>query len=131
MLGIWLVGFEEAPHESGELCLAELFGDRIGPGGSTVRLGVKAHHDPRLRDDVVDLELPLDATEDHTYAAEWDAERARFFVDDVLVREVHQGTSYPLMLLIDLFEFPVGAGRDPSDYPKSARVREVRGYRRR
>lgn len=130
MLAIWLVGFEEAsPEQSGEICIAELFGDRVGPGRSQVRLGIKAHHDPRLQDDVTDLSLDLDATEEHTYAVAWDAGQTRFFVDDHLVHTVEQGIDYPLQLMIDLFEFPASDERDPADYPKTARVRAVRGYR--
>lgn len=131
MLGIWLVGFEEAsPRQSGEVCIAELFGNAIGPDRSRVRLGIKAHNDPRLHDDVTDLVLDLDATEEHTYAAEWNAHRTHFFVDDQLVRTVEQGLSYPLQLMVDLFEFPIEGDRDPARYPKSAQVRAVRGYRR-
>ena len=130
MLAVWLVGFEESsPQESGEVCIAELFGNAIGPGRSQVRLGIKAHHDPRLRTDVVDLLLDLDATQEHTYAAEWDAQRTRFYVDDVLVHTIDQGLGYPLQLMIDLFEFPTSDERDPANYPKSAHVRSVRGYR--
>jgi hypothetical protein len=130
MLAIWLVGFEQtSPRESGEICLAELFGDAVGPGRSQVRLGVKAHHDPRLHDDVTDLMLELDATEQHTYAAEWNARRVRFFVDGSLVRTVDQGLDYPLQLMVDLFEFPPDGHRDPAHYPKSAQVRAIRGYR--
>jgi hypothetical protein len=132
MLGIWLVGFEEtSPQHSGEVRIAELFGNAIGPGRSQVRLGVKAHNDPRLHDDVTDVVLDLDATEEHTYAAEWNADRARFFVDDNLVRTVEQGLNYPLQLMVDLFEFPADDVRDPARYPKSAQVRAVRGYRQR
>jgi hypothetical protein len=132
MLAIWLVGFEESSsHHSGEVCVAELFGDAIGPDRSQVRLGVKAHHDPHLQDDVIDLVLDLDATEEHVYAAAWDAQRARFFVDDHLVRAVEQGLDYPLQLMVDLFEFPTDDERDPAHYPKSAHVRAVRGYRHR
>jgi hypothetical protein len=47
MLAAWLVGLEEAaPDQSGEICIAELYGSAVGPSGSTVRLGIKAHHDP-------------------------------------------------------------------------------------
>ena len=129
MLAVWLVGFEEASAEqSGEICVAELFGNAIGKKRSQVRLGVKAHHDPRLRTDVVDLLLDLDATEEHTYAAAWDDRRVRFYVDDLLVRTVDQGLDYPLQLMVDLFEFPDGERRDPGDYPKAGHVRAVRGY---
>lgn len=129
MLAVWLVGFEEgSAQRSGEICVAELFGSAIGKDRSQVRLGVKAHHDPRLRTDMVDLMLDLDATEQHTYAAEWDARRVRFYVDDSLVRTVDQGLDYPLQLMVDLFEFPTGDRREAGDYPLAGRVRAVRGY---
>ena len=130
MLAIWLVGFEESsPEDSGEICIAELFGHAIGPEGSRVRLGVKAINDPRLRTDVEDVDLPIDASEPHTYGAEWDTRGVRFWIDGRLVHSVDQRIDYPLQVMIDLFEFPEGADRDPRRYPKSARVNAVRGYR--
>ncbi|WP_369374741.1 glycoside hydrolase family 16 protein [Promicromonospora sp. Populi] len=127
MVGVWLVGFEEtSPQDSGEICLAELFGDRVGPGGSTVRLGLKAHHDPRLETDLADVALPIDATTPHTYAAEWDATGVRLFVDGAPIWASAQVLDYPLQLMIDLFEFPAGP-RVPGDYPKTAAVRSVSG----
>jgi beta-glucanase (GH16 family) len=47
-----------------------------------VRIGVKAHNDPRLRNDMDEVALELDATDWHTYGGEWTPERIRFFVDD-------------------------------------------------
>ena len=131
MLALWLVGFEEgAPEESGEICVAELFGNAVGRDRSQVRLGVKAHHDPGLSTTMVDLVLDLDATEEHTYAAEWDVRGVRFYVDDLLVHTDEQTLDYPLQVMVDLFEFPTCDVRDVADYPKSAQVRSVRGYRR-
>jgi hypothetical protein len=130
MLAFWLVGFEEAsPAQCGEICVAELFGNAVGPGRSGVRMGVKAHGDPRLRQDMEEVLLDIDATDWHTYAAEWSEERIRFLVDDRLVREVRQRIDYPLQLMVDLFEFPEGAERDPAAYPKVGDVQAVRGYR--
>ena len=129
MLAFWLVGFEEqSPEASGEICVAELFGDAIGAAGSQVRLGIKAHHDPVLTTAMVDLRLDIDATEEHTYAAQWDASRTRFLVDDVLVHTVEQGIDYPLQVMVDLFELATTEVRDPAAYPKTAGVRRVRGY---
>ncbi|GAA2725862.1 glycoside hydrolase family 16 protein [Cellulomonas aerilata] len=129
LLAFWLVGLEEeSPEASGEICVAELFGHAVGPRGSQVRLGVKAHHDPALTTDMVDLALDLDATELHTYAAEWDARRVRFYVDDQLVHTVEQGLGYPLQVMVDLFELPTQDGPEPAGYPKRAQVRSVRGY---
>jgi hypothetical protein len=128
MLAFWLVGFEESPEASGEICVAELFGHALGRERSRVRIGVKAHHDPRLTTDMDELSLELDATDWHSYAVEWTAERVRFFVDDRLVRTVDQGIGYPLQLMLDLFEFPDGPERDPAAYPKVAEVKAVRGF---
>ncbi|NTW41644.1 MAG: glycoside hydrolase family 16 protein, partial [Cellulomonadaceae bacterium] len=129
MLALWLVGFEESsPLDSGEICVAELFGDAIGPTGSRVRLGIKAHHDPRLRTEVVDVALDIDATQEHTYAARWDARRTVFLVDGAVVATIDQGVDYPLQLMVDLFEFPATGERAAADYPKSALVTAVRGY---
>jgi hypothetical protein len=129
MLAIWLVGFEEAaPEQAGEICIVELYGHALGPGGSTVRMGIKAHHDPQLREDMADIALDIDATDWHTYAAAWTAQETRFSVDGRLVRTVPQGLDYPLQLMIDLFEFPAGAVRDPAAYPKTGEVASVRGY---
>jgi beta-glucanase (GH16 family) len=130
MLAFWLVGFEEgSPRQSGEICVAELFGNAIGPRRSRVRIGVKAHHDPRLHDDMAEVALDLDATAWHTYAAEWTTDRIRFFVDDHPVRTVRQRIDYPLQVMVDLFEFPETADRPALAYPKVGEVRAVRGYR--
>ena len=51
-----------------------------------------------------------------------------FSVDDQVVRTVDQGISYPLQLMIDLFEFPQDGERNPANYPKSAEVLSVRGF---
>lgn len=131
MLAFWLVGFEEgSPEWSGEICVAELMGHAIGRERSVVRIGVKAHNDPRLHDDIEEVALPLDATDRHSYAAEWTPERIRFFVDDELVRTVHQRIDYPLQVMVDLFEFPEDVYREPTAYPKIGEVLAVRGYRR-
>jgi hypothetical protein len=91
-------------------------------------MGIKAHHDPRLREDMAGVALDIDATDWHTYAAAWTPEETRFYVDGRLVRTVRQGLDYPLQLMIDLFEFPAGPVRDPAAYPKTGQVASVRGY---
>jgi Glycosyl hydrolases family 16 len=130
MLAFWLVGFEEdAPEDSGEICVAELFGHAIARDRCRVRMGVKAHNDPRLHDDMAEVALAIDATDWHTYSAAWTPHRIGFYVDDQLVRTVAQPIDYPLQLMVDLFEFPKPRDRDAADYPKIADVRVVRGYR--
>jgi Glycosyl hydrolases family 16 len=128
MLAFWLIGFEDAPDDSGEICVIELFGNAIGTAESELSVGVKAHHDPRLHDDMDRVRLPLDATDWHWYAAAWDADEIRFYVDDSLIRTVRQSITYPMQLMVDLFEFPESSERDRRVYPKIGEVSSVRGY---
>jgi hypothetical protein len=130
MLAFWLIGFEaDSADESGEICVIELFGDSIGTSSSELSVGVKAHHDPRLHDDMARVALDIDASAWHTYSAAWTTEQVRFFVDDHLIRTVEQGFDYPMQLMVDLFEFRTGEAVDPSQYPKVGEIGPVRGYR--
>jgi hypothetical protein len=136
LTAVWLVGVEAgSPDDSGEITVVELFGDRIGAAASTVRTGVKAINDPRLHDDLVDLELPWDAREPHRYGAAWNAAGVRLFVDGELVHDSPQSLGYPMQLMIDLFELPAGsdddsdvASDDVGGYPRTATVARVRCY---
>jgi len=73
-LGVWLVGHEQTdPDDPGEICIAKVFGNSVATNAAAVRVGIKAHHDPRLTTDVLDVSVPIDATRPHTYGAEWGA----------------------------------------------------------
>jgi hypothetical protein len=91
---------------------------------------VKAHHDPRLQDDMARVSLDTDASAWHTYSATWAPDQVQFFVDDRLVLTVDQDIDYPMQLMVDLFEFRADEMLDTSHYPKVGEVRAVRGFRR-
>src|SRR5690606_141990 len=78
MAALWLAGWDEDPHDSGELCVVEVFGSAVEPGRSAeVGMGIKALRDPRLR-------------------------------DDVTLRTGPRPPRYPLVLMIGVFDFPDG-----------------------
>jgi hypothetical protein len=129
MFSAWLVGLEDAPDRSGEICLVEVFGDsaRTDPGGATtvaVGTGVHPFRDPRLHEEFSADRYPLDVGDWHRYAADWHAGGVDFFVDDVLVRSVGQAPDYPMMLLLAVFDFPQQVS-DPAFVPQLT-VRRVR-----
>jgi beta-glucanase (GH16 family) len=126
MLAVWLVGVEHGdPRDSGELCLFEVDGDTVTADGCRARVGVKAHHDPRLRTDMADLEVPV-GTGTHTWGVTWGTGGVRFDVDGAPLRTVDQVLDYPLQLMVSLFEVTPVA--DAGAYPLTARVRAVRGW---
>ena len=124
MVALYMIGFEERPEQSGEICVLEIFGSEIQPGRASVGMGIHPWSDTGLRDDFEKVELVGDATELHTYSAEWMPGGTRFFIDDALVKEVDQAPDYPMQLMLDVYEFEAG-GR----YPKRFDVEFVRGWR--
>ncbi|UFU04873.1 family 16 glycosylhydrolase [Ruania halotolerans] len=126
MTAIWLVGTEHlSPHQSGEVCVAEIDAEAIGPVQTRVRSGLKAHHDPHLRTDMAELTVPVDASRPHTWTAIWGTDAVVIGCEGRIVRRLDQTPHYPMVLMIDLFEI---GGPTLGGYPKTARVHRVRGW---
>ena len=52
-----------------------------------------------------------------------------FHVDGTLVKTVSQSPSYPMQLMLSIYEFPPDDGGRRGDYPKEFVVESVRGLR--
>jgi Glycosyl hydrolases family 16 len=127
MGALWLIGYEDLPHRSGELCICEIFGRDVDTAEAVVGMGIHPFGDAQLADDFEAVRLPIDATAFHTYAAEWERGRSRFFVDGRLVRTVEQAPDYPLQLMLSVFAFPTEPRRE--ELVPEFVVDWVRGYR--
>jgi len=125
MVALWLIGYEDEPERSAELCVCEIFGREVEPGRALVGMGIHPFGDPRLRDSFSKEALAMDATEPHEYAAEWIPGRSSFFVDGELVKSDEQAPDYPMQLMLGIYEFQ---HRDESGYPKEFVVDYVRAY---
>lgn len=51
MFSAWMVGLEDLPERSGEICLMEVFGTTVRDGEASVGQGVHPFRDPALRED--------------------------------------------------------------------------------
>ena len=123
MVALWLIGYEDEPQRSGELCVCEIFGRDVGPGEARIGMGIHPFGDPGLHDDFQAALLPIDANDFHEYAAEWEPGRSRFLVDGRVVREVGQAPDYPMQLMLGLYRFSEGVSEHEFV------VDWVRGYR--
>ncbi|TWH03954.1 glycosyl hydrolase family 16 [Nocardioides sp. J9] len=122
MFSAWMVGLEDRPERSGEICLVEVFGNSIGDDG-TVALGQGIHpfRDPGLVDDFTAERRSLDVAQWHRYAVRWSRGAVELSVDGQVTRTCSQAPDYPMMLILAVFDFP-DEGGDPADVP----VLEVR-----
>jgi hypothetical protein len=129
MVALWLIGYEDEPERSGEICVCEIFGRDVEPGRARVGVGVHPFGDPRLADDFEQVEMALDVREPHLYAAEWTPGRVAFFVDGEQVKAVEQAPDYPMQLMLGIYDFPPEPGQPRGRYPKDFVVDFVRGFR--
>ncbi len=129
MVALWLIGREDRPENSAEICVFEIFGSDVRPESAEVGVGVKAHGDPRVEWDFERVRLDADATEWHLYSAEWTEDAVHFFLDDRHVKTVPQSIRYPMQLMLNIYEFDAPAEPRAADYPKVFPVDFVRGYR--
>ena len=106
MFAFWLSGIEDKPDRSGEICVMEIFGETIHDGTAGVGIGVKKLGDPRLTEEFAADPLPIDPSEFHTYAVDWRPGELEFRVDGTLVKRCAQAPSYPVQLMLGVFDFP-------------------------
>lgn len=110
MAALWMSGFEDDPaqEQCGEICVFEIFGSSVhgGPPSAEVGVGIKPFRDPELAADFAAPRLPIDVTQPHRFAVRWDAREAVFTVDDELVRLCPRPPTYPLQLMLAVFDFP-------------------------
>ncbi len=131
MVAWWMVGLEDVPDRCGEICVTEMFGDAVVPGRSTaVGMGLKAIRDPALAQDFEAVPLPIDLSDFHTYAVDWTPEHATFSVDGEPIRSCPRPPTYPMQMMIAVFDFPEQSTGDDDDAVPELVVDYLRGYQR-
>jgi hypothetical protein len=129
MVALWMIGYEDEPQRSAEICVCEIFGRDVGPDEAIVGLGLHPFGDRSIEDDFSRLTLPIDAREFHVYSADWDEDGVAFSIDREQVKIVRQSPSYPMQLMLGIYAFPEERGKPPArPYPKRFAVDAVRGY---
>ncbi len=127
----WMIGVEDTPIRSGEICIMEVKGSGIRQGSSVNGYGVRAFSDPHLRDEFFEDPFPVDAAQFHIYAAEWKPDSVDFYLDNRKVRTVSQSPDYPMQFMLNIYDIPTPEAVVPAgDFPKAFRIDYVRGYRR-
>jgi hypothetical protein len=130
MVALWMIGYEDEPHRSAEICVCEIFGRDVTPGNARVGMGVRAFDDPGIRGDFSVETLAIDVREFHRYAAEWTPRQVTFLVDGRVVKTVDEAPRYPMQLMLGIYEFPdQGSSAAARPYPKRFPVDYVRGWR--
>ncbi len=148
MVALWMIGIEDEPEHSAEICIAEIFGRDVAlarpghPASAAVGMGLHPFADPSIADDFETVELAGDATEFHVYAVEWMPDGLTFSIDGTAVKTVRQSPQYPMQLMLGIYRFPLDHRHDGEEFadqlfhppardshPPELVVDYVRGYR--
>ena len=131
MASVWMVGIEDEPQRSGEICIFEVFGDALaeenGSPTAAVGSGVHPFRDSALTDEFEAPRMPIDVTEFHVYAADWRPGCVDFLIDGECMKTVAQAPDYPMQMMVAVFDFPERAGEAPPEHVPELVVDEVRG----
>jgi hypothetical protein len=123
MFSAWLVGLEDQPERCGEICLVEVFGDTIttdGDGRTTASVGSGVHRfrDPALFEEFSTDTYAIDVRQWHRYAVDWRPGSVSFAIDGTPTKTLAQAPTYPMQLILGVFDFPDRAGGDEQATPE-------------
>ncbi len=88
-------------------------------------MGIKAFRDPTLAQDFAAPRVPIDVSDTHTYAIAWDSGEAVFTVDGTEVRRCPRPPTYPMQLMLAVFDFPEWSVGDDDHLVPELTVRRV------
>jgi glycosyl hydrolase family 16 len=131
MVALWMIGYEDEPERSAEICVFEIFGRDVTAHEAAIGMGVHPFGDPTIVDDFTAENVGIDVRDFHTYAAEWTPRSVAFYVDDRLIKLVSQSPTYPMQFMLGIYEFADGPAL-PSRadrYPKEFVIDWFRAYR--
>lgn len=117
MAAVWMIGLEDEPTRSAEICIFEVFGDTLedegGRPSAAVGMGVHPFRDPEMTDAFATPRVQIDVTEFHVYAADWRPGQVDFLIDGQHVKSINQAPAYPMQMEVAVFDFPAKAASSP------------------
>lgn len=126
----WMIGFEDEPEKSSEICIMEIKGNNIQSNKSINGYGVRAFADKSLKDEFFEDSFSIDATEFHIYAAEWRPDGIDFYIDNEKVNSIDQSPNYEMQFMLNIYEVPSDLEIGPKEltYPKEFEIDYIRAY---
>ena len=126
----WMIGFEDVPEHSSEICIMEIKGNNIRNSQSVNGHGLRAFADPNLKDEFFEDPYDFEASNFHIYAAEWRPDGIDFYIDNKLVNSIQQSPSYEMQFMLNIYEVStdLALGKNESTYPKEFEIDYIRVF---
>lgn len=131
VVSLWMIGFEDSPEKSGEICIFEIKGKNVTENSAIIGYGIHPFGDRNLKDEFYEEKYDIDVTKYHIYAAEWTSEKVDFFIDNKKIKTIKQSPNYPMQFMLSIYEVPMDKEKTGNDkiFPKEFIVDYIRAYR--
>ncbi|HEY5742867.1 MAG TPA: glycoside hydrolase family 16 protein, partial [Terrimicrobiaceae bacterium] len=127
LVALWMIGFEDQPHRSGEITIMEIFGSKVSENGVVLGHGIKPVNDPKLRPEFYEPVFALDLTEYHIFGAEWTPDGVGFYLDGDKIGWTLQSPNYPMQFMLNIYDLPTLTEQPPTAEP-SFTIDYFRGF---
>ncbi len=130
VISLWMIGFEDLPHKSAEICVFEIKGWNIRGSHAKIGYGLHAFGDPAIQEAFYEDEHQIDVKKFHIYAVKWTSKKVSFYIDNKKVREIPQSPGYEMQLMLGIYRIPGKENiADKHDtYPNEFMIDYVRVY---
>ncbi|MFM9839000.1 MAG: glycoside hydrolase family 16 protein [Cyclobacteriaceae bacterium] len=123
----WMIGFEETPEKSGEICIMEVKGENIKNNQFVNGYGIHPFGDMNLKEEFFEDKVDFDPSVFNIYAAKWQPNQVDFYINNKLIRTINQSPNYVMQLMLNIYEIPTEQ-KETGPYPKRFIVEYIRGY---
>lgn len=113
MVALWMIGIEDEPNRSAEICICEIFGSEATDDMALVGMGVHPYGDPIVTDDFDKVPAHIDIRVMHDYGMIWTPQDVTFFIDGEPAKRVEQSPQYPMQLMLSIYDFSCDTDRPP------------------
>ena len=129
VVALWMIGYEDKPERSSELCIMEVKGWNIKDDSVKIGMGIHKFNDKNLNEDFTEHAHKIDVRKFHIYAAEWKPDTINFYIDNVLVKTINQSPNYPMQFMLGIYEIPeLGVEEHSINYPKKFIIEYFKAY---
>jgi hypothetical protein len=100
----WMIGYEDKPEKSAEICIFELKGSNINVENVKIGYGVHPFGDKSINDEFYEDEFNINVNEWNVYGVEWLPDRICFYMNDDIIRTIYQSPKYEMQFMINLYD---------------------------
>ena len=123
----WMIGFEDSPEKSGEICIMEVKGQNVKSNQFVNGYGIHPFGDGNLKEEFFEDKVDFNPSVFNIYAARWQPNQVDFYINNKLIRTINQSPNYEMQLMLNIYEIPSEL-KETGLYPKKFIIDYVRGY---